>query len=192
MCFREFTQRLFKLFNWIKFRKYLHCFFFTYVHTVNSECNIDSVIKIHQIICVSSWKRLRLLLCGDVDDVSALLGYYAKQSDNSVPKFPVTLTDLSILSPRVKKYRTSWSLEMGSISGAKLCPDTSVRSYHRTLLYIPEERRSFGFKFLTTLQFLETGKEGQNCARLVGGLIQETDVSCRWERMVPAFGVLSQ
>ena len=39
---------------------------------------MDSVIMIHQMICVGSRKCLRVRLCRDVDDVCALLGYYEK------------------------------------------------------------------------------------------------------------------
>jgi hypothetical protein len=58
--------------------KYPHCFFFTRVHTISLEYNMGSVIKIHQMICVGSRKYLRVRLCRDVDNIFALVGYYAK------------------------------------------------------------------------------------------------------------------
>jgi hypothetical protein len=65
----------------------------------------------------------------DVDDICALLGYYAALSGNSLP----TLRDnLAVPSSRVGKSKI----------GPIRCPETSVKSYHSRLRNIPEKRRS--------------------------------------------------
>jgi hypothetical protein len=59
----------------------------------------------------------------DVDEICALLGYYAASSGNPLPTFR---KNVSASSSRVKKP----------------CPETSVKDYHSTLRNIPEEGRS--------------------------------------------------
>jgi hypothetical protein len=61
-----------------------------------------------------------------------LLGYYAAYKGNSLSKF---CNKLLVSSSSVKN---SLPLSMGPIG----CPETSVKNYQYTLLYIPEERRS--------------------------------------------------
>jgi len=60
-----------------------------------------------------------------VDEICALLGYYAAYSGNSLPAFR---DNLSVPLPS----------NMGSIG----CPETSIRNYHYTLRNITDERRS--------------------------------------------------
>jgi hypothetical protein len=69
-------------------------------------------------------------LC-DVDEICALLGYYAASSGNPLPTFR---NNVSVPSSRVKNS----SLRIRPIR----CPETSVKYYHSTLHNIPEERRS--------------------------------------------------
>jgi len=66
----------------------------------------------------------------------ALQVYNAKCSGNSLPTFR---DNLSGSSSRVKK---SSSLKMRQI----ICPETSVRNYHYSLRYKPEERSSHLFR----------------------------------------------
>jgi hypothetical protein len=71
-------------------------------------------------------------------EACALLGYYAAYTGNSLPPFQ---NNLSVLSPRIKKYMknwVSWLLKMGPIG----CPETSVRNCHYMTSNTPEERRS--------------------------------------------------
>jgi hypothetical protein len=58
----------------------------------------------------------------EVDDIWALLQYYAAYSGNSLPTFR---DNLSVPSSR---SMISWTLKMGPIG----CPQTSVRNYHYT------------------------------------------------------------
>ena len=62
----------------------------------------------------------------------ALLNYYTASSGNPLPTFR---DNLSVSSSRVKK---SSSLKVRQIT----CPETSVRNYHYSLHYKPEERSS--------------------------------------------------
>jgi hypothetical protein len=77
----------------------------------------------------------------DVDEICALVGYYAAPSGCSVPTFR---DNLSVPSSRVKNSKknvsswTSWHLKIGPIG----YPETSVQNYHSVLRNIPEERRS--------------------------------------------------
>jgi hypothetical protein len=75
--------------------------------------------------------------CRDVDQIWALLGYYAALSGSSVLTFR---DNLSVPSSRVNKSSSwaYWPLKMGPI----VCPETSVQNYYSTLRNIPEERRS--------------------------------------------------
>jgi hypothetical protein len=68
----------------------------------------------------------------DADEICSLLGYNAASSGNFLPTFR---DNVSVPSSRVKKSRP---LKMGPIR----CPETSVKDYHSTLRYTPEERRS--------------------------------------------------
>jgi len=61
-----------------------------------------------------------------------LMSYYTTNSGNSLPTFR---DNLSASSSRMKK---SSSLKMRQI----VCPETSVRNYHYSLRYKPEERSS--------------------------------------------------
>jgi hypothetical protein len=63
----------------------------------------------------------------DVDEIDAVLGYYAAYSDNSVPKMP---DKLSVPTSRVMK------------TGPIVRPVTSARNYHYKLRNFLEERRS--------------------------------------------------
>jgi len=67
-------------------------------------------------------------LCRNVDDICALLGYYAACSGNFLATFR---DNLSVPSSRAPPFK------MGQIG----CPETSVTNYHYTLRNIPEERR---------------------------------------------------
>ena len=73
----------------------------------------------------------------DVDDICALLGYYAVSSGNHLLTFR---DNVSVPSSRVKKSKqkekTPRPLKMGPIR----CPKTSVKDNHSTLRNIPEER----------------------------------------------------
>jgi hypothetical protein len=60
----------------------------------------------------------------DVDQICALLGYYATSNGNPLPTF---LGNVSLPSSRVK---------MGPIR----CPKTSIKDYHYTLRNAQEER----------------------------------------------------
>jgi hypothetical protein len=73
----------------------------------------------------------------DVDEIYALLGYNAASSGNPLPTFR---DNISVPSSRVKKSKKTWTdpLKMGPIR----CPETSVKDYHSTLCYTPEECRS--------------------------------------------------
>jgi len=66
-------------------------------------------------------------LCRDVDDICALLGYFAACSGNFLATFRDNIGPMSRVPP----------FEMGQIG----CPETSVTNYHYTLRNIPEERR---------------------------------------------------
>jgi hypothetical protein len=70
----------------------------------------------------------------NVDDICALLGYYAILSGSSVPTFRDNLS----ISPIFKGQEIQEPLNMGLIA----CPETSVQNYDSTLRNIPEERRS--------------------------------------------------
>ena len=70
----------------------------------------------------------------EVDELCALLGYYAAYSGNSLPTFR---DNLSVQSSKVKKFKMNWPLKMRQMS----CLETTVRNYHYTLRNIPEERR---------------------------------------------------
>ena len=72
----------------------------------------------------------------DVDEICALLGYYAPSSGNPLPTFR---DNVSVPSSRIKKSKKQRGpLKMGPIR----CPETSVKDYHSTLRNIPKERRS--------------------------------------------------
>jgi hypothetical protein len=74
----------------------------------------------------------------DVDEICALLGYYAASYGNCIPTF---WDNVSVPSSRVKSLTVisdSWHLKMGHIG----CPETSVYNYHTTPRNIPEERTS--------------------------------------------------
>ena len=64
--------------------------------------------------------------CCDVDEMRALLGYYAALCGSSVPTFR---DNLSVPSSSVMTMDPT------------VCPETSVKKYHSTLRNIPEERR---------------------------------------------------
>jgi hypothetical protein len=76
----------------------------------------------------------------DVDEICALLGYYAASSGNPLPTFP---DNVSVPSSRVRKL-TYRPLKMGPICS----PETSIKDYHSTLRNIPEECRSHQFRSL--------------------------------------------
>jgi len=61
----------------------------------------------------------------EVDEICALLGYYAAYGGNSLPMFRYTLS-------------------VPPFKGPIVYPETSVRNYHHTPRNIPEERRSQG------------------------------------------------
>ena len=61
----------------------------------------------------------------DVDEICALLGYYATSSGNYLPTF-----------------RDNISVPSSSVMGPISCPETSVKDYYATLCNIPEESRS--------------------------------------------------
>jgi hypothetical protein len=65
----------------------------------------------------------------DIDEISALLGYYATSNGNHLSTFR---ENVSVPSSRVK---TSKKKVIG-------CLETSVKDYHSTLRNTPEERRS--------------------------------------------------
>lgn len=67
----------------------------------------------------------------EVDDIFALLGYYAACSGNFVPLFRDTFSVLS------SKFMKSLTLIMRPID----CVETSVRNYHYRLRNDREERR---------------------------------------------------
>jgi len=89
----------------------------------------------------------------DVDEICALLRYYAAHGDNSVPTFrrqpigPIfkgrEIQESHLRGSRSPGRRTSRPLKMGPIG----CPETSVRNYLSTLCNIPEERRTHTFNF---------------------------------------------
>jgi hypothetical protein len=82
----------------------------------------------------------------DADEICTLLGYYAASSGNLLPTFR---DNVSVPSSKVKKSKKSgWTfspLKMGPIR----CPETSIKDYHSTLLYTPEEGRSQISSYLT-------------------------------------------
>jgi hypothetical protein len=78
----------------------------------------------------------------EIEEIGALLGYYAAYGDNSLPTFR---DKLSVPYSRVKK-----TLEDGAIG----FPETSVRNYRHTLRNISEKRRSqFQQQVSITLNF---------------------------------------
>ena len=85
--------------------------------------------------CVTSGFRRQ------VDEICALLGYYAAYSDNSLPTFR---DNLSVPFSRVmNQERHEFKKDFYSLKmGPRGFPETSVRSYHYTLRNIQEERRS--------------------------------------------------
>jgi hypothetical protein len=70
----------------------------------------------------------------EVDEIYALLGYYAAHISNSLPTFR---GNVSVPSSKVKKYKMNWPLKIGQMS----CVETTVRNYHYTLRNISEEER---------------------------------------------------
>jgi hypothetical protein len=70
----------------------------------------------------------------DADENCAVLGYNAASSGNPLPTFQ---DNVSVPSSTFKKS-TFWPLKMGPIR----CPEMSVKDYHSTLRYTPEDRRS--------------------------------------------------
>jgi len=77
----------------------------------------------------------------EVDEISALLCYYAEYSGYSLPTFRVSLSVPSSKAKKSKKERResriTWPFKMGPIG----CPETSARNYHYTLRNIPEDLR---------------------------------------------------
>ena len=74
---------------------------------------------------IKEWKRDLRLLPPEVAENCALLGYYAVGGGDFLPTFR---DNLSVPSSGVKN-----SLKMGRI----VCPETSVRNYHYSLLNNP-------------------------------------------------------
>jgi hypothetical protein len=101
-----------------------------YCETVRSQrgwgvacMRLDSGIKFSLKILIS-------VLCCDVDEICALLTYYAVSCNSCLLTF---WDNVSI---------TSWPVNMWPI----LCPETSVNNYQTTLCNIPEEHKSFSEK----------------------------------------------
>jgi hypothetical protein len=94
------------------------------------------------LLKVTSFRR-------DVYELCALLGYYAASNGNTLPTFRDIV---SVLSSRIKKPWTSWTLKMLLIR----CSETSVKDYHSTMYNIPEKRRSYSvveiYFYLNTLK----------------------------------------
>jgi hypothetical protein len=75
----------------------------------------------------------------NVDEVCALLEYYAALNGNSVPTFR---DNLSVLSSRVEKSKSE-PMEMGLMG----CPEMSVENYHIVLHNIVDERSSHAWGY---------------------------------------------
>jgi hypothetical protein len=78
----------------------------------------------------------------EMDEICALLGYYAAYGGNLLPMFRDNLSALSSMVKKSKKKRNFLTLESGLIG----CSETSVANYHCTLRNIPEERISRPFR----------------------------------------------
>ena len=77
----------------------------------------------------------------DVDEIFALLGYYAALSGSPVPTFR---DNLSVPSSRVKKSKKKvFFLDFLTLQDRT---DTSVQDYHSTLPNIPEVRSSHQYR----------------------------------------------
>jgi hypothetical protein len=88
----------------------------------------------------------------DVDEICALLGYYAASCGNCLPTFRDCYPARTFQNIRYRllafflAYLDSWPVKMGPIR----CPETSVNSYHTTSRNIPEESRSLHVKGFET------------------------------------------
>jgi hypothetical protein len=87
---------------------------------------VSLIITPKNDVYMISWFRCH------VDDICALLGYYAALIGSSLPTFR---DNLSVPSSRVKSLRPLKMVPIG-------CPETSLQNYHTTLRNIPDERRS--------------------------------------------------
>jgi len=74
----------------------------------------------------------------EVDEICALLRYYAAYSGNFLPTFRVKL---SVPSSRVEESKKTWVYRPWKMESI-CCPETSVVNYHFTLRNSPEERIS--------------------------------------------------
>jgi hypothetical protein len=90
------------------------------------------ILLLYSVTAYRNGNTLILGICRDVDEICALLGYYAASCVNYLPTFR---DNVSVPSSRVKSPRT---LKMGPIRG----PETSVNNYHATPRNSPEDRRS--------------------------------------------------
>ena len=84
--------------------------------------------KEHHTFVITGFRR-------DINEICALLGYYAASCGNPLPTFR---DSVSVPSSRAKKSKKTWPLNMGPIR----YPETSVKDYHSTLRNTPEECRS--------------------------------------------------
>jgi hypothetical protein len=106
----------------------------TWVRILRSRSATTQIIFIqhqdyqHQLHVISGFHH-------EVDEICALLEYYAVKSGNSLPTFQ----NLFVPSSTVKNSKKKKSLKMGLIG----CHETLVvRNYHNTLHNIPEGHRS--------------------------------------------------
>jgi hypothetical protein len=126
----------------------------------------------------SAWREIVFL------EICTLLGYNAASSGNPLPTFR---HNVSVPTSRVKKCKkwtswplkskkwTCWPLQMGPIR----CPETSVKDYHSTLRYTPEERRSQLMCLLTNSCFVCRNTYSSHAHRLVKNILRFWNVNIR-------------
>jgi len=102
----------------------------THVISVCRISHVSTVLyrsKIHTLLIISDFRR-------EVDEICALLGYYAAYSGNSLPTFRYNRSRIQEES-FFFFFLDSWPVTIG-------CPETSVRTCHYSLRNIPEGRGS--------------------------------------------------
>jgi hypothetical protein len=99
---------------------------FDFLHSRNFK--LFSQIEAKPISKISGFRH-------DVDELCALLGYYAASSGNPLPTFRDNVS-----LPYSRSPRKNSPLKMVP----KHCPETSVKGYHSTLRNILEECKSLG------------------------------------------------
>ena len=104
-------------------------------------CNVNHKIHLSHFSIIKQTNNKLVLwiisgFCRRVNEVCALVGYYAANNINSLLTFR---DNLWVPSSRCKNPGNFWPVNMGPIV---CCPETLVRNHHYTLQRIADERRS--------------------------------------------------